>query len=585
MSKGLIALLTLTIALLVTMPPTTASQHPGLPPTIEPTDLQTRVLQDAEGNVHVLWLVPALNNSASGPGIWYSKYNPNGTDTIPPTKITNSTTIQSADLAVDERGNAVIVWADDITAASPAYSTLYLLHFNSTLAQTSQVLARRGSLILWPSLVLGKNDSIYMTWTEYNPADSHARVEYGRLTPAGSVETEQLASYERADAFPPQANLVFDNSSQHLQVAWGESQIDGESASTVSYAKLGANGTILTTLQIAKFAATLREVTMTGMAGNDGAFVVWQTTGSNYSLYVSQISSNGKLVYVKELNYTTGQSRYLAISTDFEDNLYVVWYQPSAAAPRNATVSTSGTNMTYLRMSVTGVIDQTGTGVFRGPIIGVTVLSDGMVYGVSPDGLVNVVTPTEEQNDVFAVSAIALMSCVGVAGFAGSVLLEEGRYRWVALYSRIAKPRNNRSRLIGQETLRLLARKPGLRIREIKHFTGDHPVDTMALVGMERSGFLASFRDGLSRRFYVKDNEAGPADALRTRILLWVLDHPGIWEAQLAKDLGLSQQIIHYHLKKLRESKLITSAVEPNGGRKLYRFAGSDRGKHPPPDL
>ena len=578
MSKGFLAFLAFMITLLLTIPPTAASQRPGLAGTIEPNDLQTKVLQDAEGNVHVLWLVPALNNSVSGPGIWYSKYTPNGTDTIPPMKITNSTTIQSADLAVDQEGNAVIVWADDVRPTPPTYSALYLVHFNSSQPKTSQVLTRRGALVLWPSLVLGKNDSIYMTWTEYDPTNSHARVEFGTLTSTGSVETTQLASYDRTNSFPPQANLVFDNSSQHLQVAWGESEEDNESASTVSYTKLGTNGTILAQLQVAKLAATLRQVTMTGMAGHDGAFIVWQTSGSNYSLYVSQISANGKLVYVKELNDTTGQSRYLAVSTDFKDNLYVVWYQPSAFAPRNTTASASSnvTNMTYVRMNVTGVIDRSGTGVFTNPIIGVTVLNDGIVYGVSPDGLVSVVAPTKEQTDMFTVSAIALMGCVSVAGFAGSVVLEEGRYRWVSLYSRIAKRYNKGSSLINQETLKLLARKPGLRIRELKRFTAGPPVGTMTLVTMERNGFLASFRDGLSRRFYVKDIGVGSTDALRTRVLLWIIDHPGVWEAQLAKDLGLSQQIVHYHLKKLRETKLITARVDANGSRKLYRFA--DRG-------
>jgi len=404
------------------------------------------------------------------------------------------------------------------------------------------------------------------------------------LTPAGSVQTVQLASYVRTDAFPPQANLVFDNVSQHLQVAWGESENDGQPTSTVNYAKLGANGTILTQLQIAKFAATLRTVTETGMDGNDGAFVVWQTTGSNYSLYVSQISARGELVYVKQLAYVPGESRYVAVSTDREDNLYLVWYQPSTIAPQNIAASgisppTAGSNMTYVRMSVTGVIDQTGTGIFRNPIIGVAVLSDGMVYGVSPEGLVSVVTTTQPTNDFLAVAAIALMSCVGVAGFAGSIGLEEGRYRWVTLYSRIAKtPKHSNS--ISQETMKLLARRPGLRIREIKRLTGEHPVNTVALVMMERNGFLASIRDGVSRRFYVKGSDTGSVDALRTRILLWVLDHPGVWEAQLAKDMGLSQQIIHYHLKKLRETKLITAKVDANGTRKLYRFADSGSENH-----
>jgi len=578
MSKGLVPFLGFSLAILVIfMPSATASQNAVLPSSNQPSDLQTKVLQDSEGNVHVLWLVPALNQSISGPGIWYSKYSPNGTDSISPTRLTNSTTVQSTDLAVDDEGNAIIIWADDISTSTPITSTLYLLHFNGTQPQTTTLLTRHDILVLWPSLALGTNNSVYVTWTEYNPTNFSASVDYGRTKAGGSIQIEQLASYPRTDAFPPETTLVYDNSTQHLQVAWGESGRDEGSASTVSYAKLGANGTILTQLEVAKFTATLRQVTMTGLSGQDGAFVLWQTIGSNYALYVSQISAGGELVYVKPLYYDAGQSRYVAVSTDRFDNLYVVWYEPSVP-PAQETVTSNpnpASNMTYVRMSVTGVIDQTGTGVFRDPIIGVAVLSDGMVYGVSPDGLVTVVMPTPNQTSNFALAAVALVGCVSVAGVASSVIVEEGRYRWSALYSRIGASRRNTSGPPDPEVLKLLARKPGLRIRELKHINGQGPVGIMSLVAMERDGLVASFREGLSRRFYVKANDASSSDALRTRILLRILNHPGIWEAQLAKDLALSQQIVHYHLKKLRETGLIMSRVDANGTRKLYRFADS----------
>jgi len=577
MSKGFLALLVFAVTLLVTIKPITASgTPPGPSPNIPPNDLQTRVIQDAEGNLHVLWLVPALNYSASSPGIWYSKYSANGTDAIAPTQITNSTTIQSTDLAVDMRGNAIIIWADDMRPMGRPSSALYLLRFNSTQSQTTQVLTTRGSLILWPSVTVG-NSSIFMTWTEYNPANSHAVVEYGTLTSAGLAETETLATYERADAFPPQSRVVFDNSSETLQIAWGESETNGRSASTINYAKLGSNGTLLTKLQVAKLAATLRDVTITATGPRDGAFVVWQTAGSNYSLYVSQISASGELVYVKELNYTTGQSKYLAVSTDLEDNLYVLWYQPSFPTPQTIqSTPTESTNMTYLRMNFDGVIDQNGTGMFRTPIIAVTVLSDGIVYGVSPEGLVKVVVPTQETGNGVTVATIAVMSCISIVGVGSSVLVEEGRYRWVALCSKAVKS-TLRSGKGDQKLVGLLARKPGLRLRDIRRLAPEHPLGLASLVSMERGGTLASFRDGLSRRFYVKSTENGPADALRTRILHWVVEHPGIWEAQLAKDLGLSQQAVHYHLMKLREARLVKSHADADGSRKLYRFVeGTD---------
>jgi len=574
MSKGFVALLAFTTLVLVASTPTyvasQSSQQSLL--TYPPNDLQTKVVQDAEGNVHVLWLVPLLNNSATSPGIWYSKYTPNGTDAVPPMQLTNSTGVQSADLAVDSKGNAVIIWADD-TRTTQAFSALFLLHFNSTQSRLTRVLTEPSSLIMWPSLALNGNQTEYLAWSEYNPANSHAIVECGVFTAGALTDRTVIASYERANAFPPQASIVYDNASRDLQLAWGESEGDGWSSSTVNYAKLNSNGTVFAKLLVAKFATTLQDVAITPMLEDDGAFVSWQTRESNSSVYVSEISPSGELAYVRELNYTTGESRYLSLSTDAQGSLYVVWYQPSIITTQTVTSSPPpSTKVTYLRMSIDGDITQTGSGIFEAPVVGVTVLNNGIVYGVSPDGLVKVANPNQQQSNGLPVAAMAFMSCLSLAGFAGSLWVEEGRYRWASFFSKL-KRSNNQPPTQSEALLKTLARKPGLKLREINHLDGDRRIGLVSLLQMERGGSLASFRDGLSRRFYVKNTEADQTNALRTRILLWIVGHPGIWEAQLAKDLGLSQQIVHYHLKKLSETKLIVSTVDENGCRKLFRLA------------
>ena len=58
------------------------------------SNLQTKVLVDSIGDVHVLWLIPPLNGSTSGPGLWYGKYAPNGTKNVPPMCISNSTSVK-----------------------------------------------------------------------------------------------------------------------------------------------------------------------------------------------------------------------------------------------------------------------------------------------------------------------------------------------------------------------------------------------------------------------------------------------------------------------------------------------------------
>jgi predicted transcriptional regulator len=53
---------------------------------------------------------------------------------------------------------------------------------------------------------------------------------------------------------------------------------------------------------------------------------------------------------------------------------------------------------------------------------------------------------------------------------------------------------------------------------------------------------------------------------------------PGTWEGKLAQDLGLSQQIVHYHVRRMRSEGLLD--VELEGRRKLYRLANSARSRN-----
>jgi predicted transcriptional regulator len=98
---------------------------------------------------------------------------------------------------------------------------------------------------------------------------------------------------------------------------------------------------------------------------------------------------------------------------------------------------------------------------------------------------------------------------------------------------------------------------------------------------LENAGYISSIRDGTVRRFYSKmqivpnqENIETASDLpMVTRILHEIERNPGTWEARLSESLGLSQQIVHYHLKRLQRSKLITS--ETHEKRKLYRVSHS----------
>ena len=547
-------------------------------PNTSSNEVETKIIADSLGDLHVLSFVPGFMNSSGAVGIWYSKYSANGTALVLPTEVANDTTIQSADLAVDSKNNAVIVWADDSETGSLTSSVLILLRFNSTQVKPQRILGLRGSLILWPSVAVGANDTIHMAWIRYTPSTERAAVEYGTIVSGRFASQQQLASYDGVNATVMLTRLVYDNSSGHFQVAWGESESQIQHASTINYGVLVSNGTIVDERRVTTFNGTLRDLSLTPIGERDAAFIIWRTEAFN-SIYVSQISPNNTLSYVKQFNYTRVYRNFAA--ADFKDDLYLVCYQPPVASFHNATLNPAeSTNVTYLRMNSNGEIVQTGAGVFKVAVIGVTILNDGVVYGVSPGGLVSFASPiaTVAQKNQLTLTDVALISVIGLAvGFTSSAVQEEGRYRLATLYSRVVTASNRQS--VIDETTKLLERKPGLKIREIKHLArgADININTMALVGMEKNGLLSSFRDGLSRRFYLRNTDGRRVEGFRTRILLWVINHPGIWEAQLSKDLGLSQQIVHYHLRKLSETGLIKSSRDADGSRKLYRFADSRR--------
>ncbi len=181
---------------------------------------------------------------------------------------------------------------------------------------------------MWPSVAVDNDSISHLTWTQYTPGTGRASVEYGTLQ-SNFTQTQMIMSYNDTKPFPPKARLAIDVPSGYVHMAWGESHSGEQLGSTVDYAKLTANGTVVTTLQLAKLDETFHDVTVSVEPSYTGAYVVWQADADS-SPYVAQISREGGLVYLKQLNYATAGGSLLAVSTDSENNLYIAWFQPSA---------------------------------------------------------------------------------------------------------------------------------------------------------------------------------------------------------------------------------------------------------------
>jgi predicted transcriptional regulator len=84
---------------------------------------------------------------------------------------------------------------------------------------------------------------------------------------------------------------------------------------------------------------------------------------------------------------------------------------------------------------------------------------------------------------------------------------------------------------------------------------------TYHLKVLEREDIVKSERDGVFKRFYPKD-ERIPADIMHVTkiqesILNEIIDNPGVTEKGLATNIGVSHQVVNYHVKKLVRANLV----------------------------
>jgi DNA-binding MarR family transcriptional regulator len=559
-------------------------------------NLATKVLVDSKGAIHVLWTVPPLNKSGSTPGVWYGKYEPNGSDAIPPTLIRNSSVVQAADMALDRFNHAHITWAEGPAFADSRNgvnvrldSRLYYGEINSTdpgnFAATP--ITGPGKLVLSPSLAIDDNLTSHIVWTQLEEkTEPTGGTYYGSIRHNTIISNTTLVSnYNVSFSAFPTPHLAFDRISSNLHLAWAESNVlaTGRVTSVVDYAQVDLRTRNVTRLQLARFNATAEDPAVTSGPGGN-AYVVWQQSSdasSARSVYVAQISRNGRIVFIKQLAQPASQ-KVAPLVTASEDNLYVVWYEP-AVFPSHPADETDRptTSVAFLKLDRDGSLAESGSEVVPGPLIAVTVSSSGGLFAVSPSGILQIPSPVNALNVGLIGAAIAASGSTVASAFA----IEEVRYRALLSVARLVKRlgrRRERHALTEDfRVLRALSRNPGLRLDQLRDLLRRDSPTMLMLALLELEGYVSSVRTGIVRRFYAgrnTDSSNGILDVvgyetIPSRIVREIDRNPGIWEAKLAQNLELSQQIVHYHLRKLHAAGSLTMQVLDR--RKHYRVRGS----------
>lgn len=569
--------------------------------SVLPANAISHVKIDSKGAVHVLWTMPP--SFGSDAGVWYSKYEPNGTSSLLPRQVRNSSLVQAADMDLDSADFPHIAWTEvsvpgNVTHGSPQAdpeSTLYYGELNTTNPEgfVPKALNAGVGFVIWPSLAVDGNFTTHLVWTSVE-SGGKANVYYASLSPNQTLSPATLiAAYNGSLVSYPRPHVALDGFSG-LHIAWAESNrlSDGGVMSTVNYAKLDLIAKNLTRQEIGKFGEQIPDLTIA--AGSGGSvYVVWQPGGASVEharVYISRISRDTHVAYLREIDEPSTQSLasslHLSVSADTQDNLYVVWYTPPAppvgAKPQ---LNTTFASISYFKMEFDGSLSQTGNEVVRGPVLAITVSDSGDLYAISKEGIIRVTNPS----NLVSTLAIGAVVVIGASSIASAVAVEDSRYRLLRRltpFAQYLRHSGGADRVSEEEgILRVLLRRPGLRLSEIRNLSGNEKPTLLKLALLERAGYVSSMRTGVSRRFSVNMVQQSLSDEtviaqvpIPSRILHEISRNPGIWEAKLAQGLGLSQQLVHYHLRKLQAARMITA--ESIGRRKHYRLPSAQRPNH-----
>jgi len=223
-----------------------------------------------------------------------------------------------------------------------------------------------------------------------------------------------------------------------------------------------------------------------------------------------------------------------------------------------------------MKIDETGSVTDSGNGLISGTVLAIGVSNNGDVYAVSSLGIIKVKT-------TILTSLVQLLLGITAISAMGLAFTDEGKYRIMRSLTSLSHNVTPEANQISNVVLQLLKQKPGSSLREIKHTarTSTTPVSMSELTRLERTGYASSVRVGFSRRFFdsaLTDQIAVP-NKIASLILNEIKRNPSTWEGKIARDLGLSQQIVHYHVKRIRSEGLLN--VELQGRRKLYRLANS----------
>jgi predicted transcriptional regulator len=566
---------------------------------------QPAVARDASDNLHVVWSDDRTGES----DIYYKKVEVTGNEMVPDQRLsgTASQSIYPA-IASDPYGGMHIAWLDDRGGMWNVYyarldndgqvmvdglqlTSLGIgarsLGDSLAVPQPVQTLNHLYSMAdiegMRPSIAVDGYGSAHIAWCDFRNGNSEVR--YSVIDQTGKIAIDQARiSLSASDSY----NAVLRVRGDEIIVLWAERS--GET-NTLNYARMDLQGTILVPPR-PLFSERSQRMEMAAAVDTDGGTrLVWSSDRYvNHDLFYMRLSPDGEpLERETQLTQSMLNSVHPSIAADTLGDVHLVW---SEEQDRPMTDRNTRSEIFY------AVIGPDGTAVLApermtcslyrswGPSMALST-SDlpSVVWSDCREGAANSELYLKSQveltiNDVQSGASLAAepgQDYIPVAAAAGGIgaiiavaLAGAGKYKLsllaIPLYSRLKKE-GLLNHAVREQIFGYVNNHPGANFSQImKELKLKNGVLAYHLNTLEREELIRSLRDGTYRRYYPRSGRDVPFEIQRT-IIERIARMPGIPEGFLADELGISRQVLDYHLDHLVQSGHIR--MERRGKRNL----------------
>jgi DNA-binding transcriptional ArsR family regulator len=552
---------------------------------------------DSKGRVHAAWIEQGGQSTGStNAALWYSTYDPEFPSSKSVRRLDSSASLYSLSMTIDDLDNVHMVWVrslgntigtlnDTESAGTTASScAIYYLSTNSngTLSNPLRLLESDAES-MWTSITSGGKSQLYLAWAEVirlNPTDVESKVYYTQFGERSTTThvTGTLVATTEGSSRMLRATTTTDQNNLHL--AW--IQENRESAAKVVHSEVDLSKSVARIVGIEDVDGVISELALAST--RDGEVVIgWVYQESRESGLLTRVMRfpPGKNMTSTVVRIPVQDPEKLkSIGVDSQGNLDLVWTYVSEdmrAGPRPIAIKQQ--DFYCAEVGSDGKLSEKKEEISYRSAVAAFVLGDDELYLVSGGGLLEAARPVTTNNPT-----VVLVALVAFVSVIGGINTEPGAYLIASCMgiARRSKNRANRSGPAdpGQKLVRKIRRHPGITLSDLR--SGNHQNMLRAAIQvrmLEASGLIRSVRDGRRQKFYslaLDDRCDSHVEELRRSILVLVGESPGISEAQIARSLGVSQQLTNYHLRQMSDAKLLCRIQ----GRNSISYAVKKRGRN-----